>query len=150
MKKLFWLFLMLAAITLMPMAALGAGEGGGAFFTWQGIGTYGGAVALVVFMVQALKLPLDRVWKIPTRIVVYFVSLGVLLLAQCFVPALGGLTWENGLLCVFNAFLVALAAMSTYEVAIDKVEMGKLEQLSATLESVHYDDEKGDNTEEMV
>lgn len=96
------------------------------FFSWEMIGTFSGAVALVVFIVQLLKLPIDRVWHIPTQIVVYIVSLIVLLLAQAFVPALGGLTWQSGTLCIFNAILVALTAMSAYSVAIEKPEYSKM------------------------
>ena len=80
----------------------------------------------MVFLVQLLKLPLDKVWHIPTQYIVYVMSLGVLLLAQAFVPSLGGLSWDSALLCVFNAALVALSAMSTYEIAIAKVEERKV------------------------
>jgi len=119
------ILLMTMIFTLaIPILALAeeAGVLPGTFFTWESIATFSGAVAAVVFIVQLLKLPLDKVWKIPTQYVVYLVSVGILLLAQEFVPALGGLTWQTGLLCLFNGFLVALAAMSAYEVAIRRPE----------------------------
>ena len=128
------LLLVLTMVAVMMPAALALAEGlpdpisglGLAFFNWETIGTFSGAVALTVFLVQVLKLPLDRVWKIPTQYVVYMVSLGVLLLAQQFVPDLGGMNWEKAVLCVFNAALVALSAMSTYTVTIQEVEAEKL------------------------
>lgn len=119
----------LCFLLLVPSLALaGAADMPTEFFSWESIGTFSGAVALVVFLVQLLKLPMDRVRRIPTQYIVYVVSLGVLLLAQAFVPALGGLTWQSGILCVFNAALVALSAMSLYNVAIDRVETRKLLQ----------------------
>lgn len=102
-----------------------AGADTASFFTWESIGTFSGAVALVVFLVQLLKLPLDKVWKIPTQYVAYGISLVVLLLAQAFVPELGGLSVETALLCVLNAAVVALSAMSAYDVAIGRVESQK-------------------------
>ena len=96
------------------------------FFTWEALGTFSGAVALVVFLVQLLKVPIDKVWKIPTQYVVYVLSVLVLLLAQAFVPSLGGFTAQRAILCLFNGALVALSAMSTYDIAIAGVEGSKL------------------------
>lgn len=134
MKRKLWLGMGILALLCMmaiPMVAQAAGETTGfegiaSYFSWETIGTFSGAVAVVVFIVQLLKLPIDRIWRIPTQYVVYIVSLVVLLLAHAFVPALGGLTWENGILCVFNAILVSLTAMSAYTVAIEKPEENKL------------------------
>ena len=121
MRKNNWLFL-LTLLLLLPCAALAEGEAApGEFFDWTTLATFAGATAFVTFFVQYVKLPLDKVWKIPTRAVVYAVSLGVLLLAQGFLPG-GGLTWESAALCVLNAALVALAAMQLYETAIREKE----------------------------
>lgn len=130
-KVVMFLFVLLMAVCLFFSIAI-AEDGtatpgfGGSFFSWETIGTFSGAVALVVFLVQVLKLPLDKVYKIPTRFVVYVISLAVLVLAQAFVPALGGLTWQSGVLCVFNAALVALSAMSVYGIAIEGPETAKM------------------------
>jgi len=136
--------IILAAMPMMALAEGAAGDGG--FFSWELLATFTGAVAAVVAIVQLLKLPLDRIWRIPTDIVVYFVALAVLLLAQAFVPALGGLTLQSGFLCVFNAVLVALAAMSAYRVAIQKVEEKKLikdsYEYTPLLQTEGYDSEK--------
>ena len=108
-------------LSAAPVQAVGAD--GASFFTWESIGTFTGAVALVVFVVQLLKLPLDRVWKIPTQYVVYVISLAVLLLSRAFAP--DGLDAQSVLLCVLNAAVVALSAMSAYDVAIGRVEEQK-------------------------
>ena len=130
MKRWFFaiaLLLVLLIMVCVPALAQAQAEGftveAESFFSWEALGTFSGAVALTVFLVQFLKLPLDRVWRIPTRFVVYAVSLIVLLLAQWFIPGRGGLTWESGLQCVINAVLVCLAAMSAYTELIEKVEI---------------------------
>lgn len=89
------------------------------FATWASLGTMAGAVAFVTVVVQYIKAPLDKVWKIPTRAVVYALSLGVLLAAQGFT---GGLTGESAALCVVNAVVVALASMGAYEATFKKAE----------------------------
>ena len=37
-------------------------------FTWEYLATIAGATAATLLIVQQLKLPLDKLWKIPTRI----------------------------------------------------------------------------------
>lgn len=126
MGKVFRLIMVVSLLVFLPIIALAeGGVDGSSFLDWESIATYGGAVALAVFIVQLLKLPLDKVWRIPTQYVVYAVSLAVLLLAQAFVPTMGGLTWDSALLCVFNAVIVSLSAMSTYTVTIGRVEERK-------------------------
>lgn len=89
------------------------------FATWASLGTMAGAVAFVTVVVQYIKAPLDRVWKIPTRAVVYVLSLAVLLAAQAFTS---GLTGESAVLCAVNAVVVALASMGAYETTFKKTE----------------------------
>lgn len=102
-----------------------------AFFSWELLGTFSGAVAAVVFIVQLLKLPLDKVWRVPTQYIVYVVSFAVLALAQHFV--LGGLTWDTLALVLLNSVLVALSAMSLYEQAISAPESVKSEKYTLEL-----------------
>lgn len=90
-----------------------------AFLTWGYILTNGGAVFATVFIVQFLKLPLDKVWKIPTQYVVYFIALILLAVANFFV---GKLNLEMFALIVFNSFIVAWSAMGLYENAVAKPE----------------------------
>ena len=92
------------------------------YFTWEFIGTFAGAVALVTLLVQWLKLPLDKLWKIPTRFWVYIISLAVLYPAQYF---LGTLNENTAVLTLFNAVLVTMAAMGAYELTFAKAEAKK-------------------------
>ena len=127
MKKWFGLLTLVLLLLVMPVVALALEtELPAELLDWTDLGTLGIAAGITVYIVQMLKLPVDKVLgHIPTRIIVYVVAMGILLLAQIFVPGLGGLSWETGLLCIFNAVLVALAAMKTYEVAIENVEEKK-------------------------
>ena len=118
MKKIF-LCLILALALLIPVAAMAEGELPTDPFTWSQLATIAGATLATLLIVQLLKLPLDRVWKIPTRIVVYFISLIILLLATWFTD---GLTWSSGFLTALNAVIVALAAMGAYEITFRKIE----------------------------
>lgn len=117
MKKMLFI---LAALLLMilPAIALAEGELPTDPFTWEQLVTIGGATLAVLLIVQVLKLPIDKIWKIPTRIVVYIFSLIVLLLATHFTT---GLSVSNGILAAFNALIVALAAMGAYEVTFRKL-----------------------------
>lgn len=118
MKKLFWC-LMLLLVMLLPVAALAEGELPTEPFTWAYLVTIGGATVAVLLFVQVIKLPLDKIWKIPTKIVVYFVSLIVLLLATHFTT---GLTVSDGFLAAFNALIVTAAAWGLYEVTFKKLD----------------------------
>ena len=87
--------------------------------TWDQLATIGGAALATLLIVQLLKLPLDKVWKIPTRIVVFFIAFVVLILATYFTQ---GLSWNDALLTVINAVIVALTAMGAYELTFAKLE----------------------------
>ena len=68
--------------------------------TWAYLVTIGGATA-------------------PTRVFVYIIALIILLLATHFTQ---GLTVDNAILTVINAFVVAAAAFGAYEVTFKKLE----------------------------
>ena len=121
MKKLITLFL-LTLILLLPVVALAEGELPTDPFTWEQLATIAGATLATLLIVQLLKLPLDKVWKIPTRIIVYIISLILLLLATQFTA---GLTLNTALLTAVNAVIVALAAMGAYELTFRKVDEKK-------------------------
>ena len=93
------------------------------FLSWPTLATFSGAVAAVVFLVQFLKVPLDNLKKVPTRIIVYIVSFAVLLVAKIFTEP--QFSVETVALCLVNAILVALSAMSLYEQAIADPEATK-------------------------
>lgn len=118
MKKLF-LCLLLVSIMLMPVVALAEGELPTDPFTWEQLATIAGATLATLLIVQLLKLPLDKVWKIPTRIVVYVIALIVMLLATYFTS---GLTVNTALLTAVNAVIVALSAMGAYELTFRKLD----------------------------
>lgn len=132
MKKiivfLFLVFLMLPAIVgaeaLVEVATeVVASEIPTEPVTWEQLATIGGAAMATLLIVQLLKLPLDKVWKIPTRIIVFVIAFIVLLLATYFTQ---GLTWNTALLTVINAVIVALTAMGAYELTFAKLEKKKV------------------------
>ena len=87
--------------------------------TWTYLATIACAAAFTLLVVQFLKAPLDKVWKIPTRVFAYVVALGVMLVATAFTT---GLTVDNALLVGVNALLAALSAYGAYEVTFGKIE----------------------------
>ena len=124
MKKLYFC-LMLILTLLLPVMALAEGELPTDPFTWTQLATIAGATLATLLIVQLLKLPLDKVWHIPTRIIVYVIALIILLLATYFSE---GLTVSSGLLTAVNAVIVALAAMGAYEMSFKAMDDRKKEQ----------------------
>lgn len=106
-------------MTILPVAALAEGELPVDPFSWEQLATIAGATLATLLIVQLLKLPLDKVWKIPTRIVAYVIALIVMLLATYFTQ---GLTWSNTCLSALNAVIVALSAMGAYELTFRKID----------------------------
>lgn len=94
----------------------------GAFFDWAQLATFGGVVAATVFIVQLIKLPIDKFskWHIPTNYVVYIIALVLLILVQIFHPPAGGFKIESVFLALINAVVVSFAAMQTYKVTIEQ------------------------------
>lgn len=88
-------------------------------FTWAYLASIAGTAAFALLFVQFFKVPLDRVWKIPTRVFVYIICLITMLVATAFTS---GLTVQTALLSAVNAVLAALSAMGAYEVTFAKVE----------------------------
>lgn len=125
MKKLF-LCLLLVSVLLMPVVALAEGELPTDPFSWEQLATIAGATLATLLIVQLLKLPLDRIWKIPTRIIVYMIALIVLMLATYFTS---GLTANTALLTAINAVIVSLSAMGAYELTFRKLEDKRAEAL---------------------
>lgn len=118
MKKLFIALLVaMFAVMLCSSVALAEGELPAEPFTWQYIATIAGATAATLLIVQLLKLPLDKIWKIPTRVWVYIIALALMLAATTFTS---GLDLQTGLLTAVNAVIVALAAMGAYEMTFNR------------------------------
>lgn len=120
MKKFFiWLVLALLicfAATPAMAEAIGAETEP---FTWAYLGTIGGSAAFTLLVVQFIKAPLDKVWKLPTRFVAYVIALAVLLVATAFTS---GLNVETVLLSLCNALLAALSAYGMYELTFAKAD----------------------------
>lgn len=91
-------------------------------FSWMTLGTIAGCTAFALLFVQLIKAPLDKVWKIPTRALVYVVCLVVMLLSAVFSG--DGLSWNTALLAVVNAVIPTLAAMGAYEVTFGRKDKG--------------------------
>ena len=87
-------------------------------FTWQYLATIAGAAAFTLLIVQFFKAPLDKVWKIPTRVFAYIIALAIMLVASAFTS---GLTAENVMLVAANAFLAAMSAYGAYEITFAKL-----------------------------
>ena len=87
-------------------------------FTWSYLATIAGAAAFTLLFVQLFKVPLDKVWKIPTRAFAYIVALAVMLAATAFTT---GLTVQTALLAAVNALVAALMAYGSYEVTFAKL-----------------------------
>lgn len=119
MKKFLFCLMLIIALLLMSGVAVAEGELPADPFTWAYLATISGATLATLLVVQLLKLPLDKIWKIPTRFVAYFIALVISLLAVQFTT---GLTLENGLLAAVNAVIIALAAMGAYEVTFRKLK----------------------------
>ena len=137
MKKLLSLVLLLLAVTLFafPVSALAedtadattgitASEAGTPAepFTWQYLASIAGAAAFTLLVVQFLKAPLDKIWKIPTRVFAYIIALLTMLVATAFTA---GLDIQTALLAVVNAFIAALTAYGAYEVTFAKLDNNK-------------------------
>ena len=137
MKKLLSLVLLLLAVTLFafPVSALAedtadattgitASEAGTPAepFTWQYLASIAGAAAFTLLVVQFLKAPLDKIWKIPTRVFAYIIALLTMLVATAFTT---GLDIQAALLAVVNAFIAALTAYGAYEVTFAKLDNNK-------------------------
>jgi uncharacterized membrane protein len=88
-------------------------------FDWSQLLTIPGAIAATLLIVQYCKMPLDKVWKIPTRLLVLIIALGLMTLAKY---ATAGVTLMDWPLLLVNAFTVALSAMGAYEVFMGKKE----------------------------
>ena len=118
MKKLILCLVLMMTVLLTCSVAMAEGELPTEPFSWEQLATIAGATLATLLVVQLLKLPLDKVWKIPTRIVAYVIALALVILATHFTS---GLTWSSAILASVNAVIVALAAMGSYEITFAKL-----------------------------
>ena len=99
------------ASALAPIPTIG--------YDWSALAGVAGTAAFTLLVVQFIKAPLDKVWRIPTRLVVYFIALVVLLLGQIFTA---GFSLNALALAAVNAVIAASAAMGAYEMTFAKGE----------------------------
>lgn len=118
MKKLLVCLVLFMTLILTCSVAMAEGELPTDPFSWDQLATIAGATLATLLAVQLLKLPIDKVWKIPTRIIAYLIALVIMILATYFTT---GITWNNAILAAVNAIVVALAAMGSYEVTFAKL-----------------------------
>ena len=117
MRRFMASILALALLVCFALPALAEAADGAQAYSWEMLGTMAGATAATLMIVQLIKAPLDRLWKLPTRLVAYGVAFLLLLLAQYFS---NGLTAEGVLLAAVNAVIAALSAYGSYELTFAK------------------------------
>lgn len=87
--------------------------------TWEYLVTVAGASLMTLLIVQFIKAPLDKVWKLPTLFVAYLIALAILVSAHAMTS---GMNVNTFLLCLLNAFIAATSAMGMYEKTFRKIE----------------------------
>lgn len=126
MRKLICVVAIIFCILLMALPAFAVNEPltddniAGGYMTWDFLGTMTGATAAVLLVVQFLKTPLDKIWKIPTRYIVYLLSVFILVAVE-FVNK-GVFSFDRIFLTLLNAIIVTMAAMGAYEVTFREVD----------------------------
>lgn len=87
--------------------------------TWEYLVTVAGASLMTLLIVQFIKAPLDKIWKVPTSFVAYLIALAILAAAHAMTS---GMDTNTFLLCLLNAFIAATSAMGMYEKTFKKIE----------------------------
>lgn len=80
------------------------------FISWPTLGTYGGALAMVLVLTQFTK-DFSVTKKLPTQIWSYILAFTILIIAHAFTD---GLTVNLVFQTVFNAVIVSIAANGGY------------------------------------
>ena len=126
MKKFLFALIVFACATILAVPVLGAAEGlteevsaPTEPVTWEYLVTIAGASLMTLLIVQFIKAPLDKLWKVPTAFVAYMIALAILVAAHTMT---GGMSVNTFLLCVLNAFIAATSAMGMYEKTFRKIE----------------------------
>lgn len=87
--------------------------------TWEYLVTVAGASLMTLLIVQYIKAPLDRVWKVPTAFVAYVIALAILVAGHAMTS---GMNVNTFLLYLLNALISATSAMGMYEKTFKKIE----------------------------
>lgn len=91
-------------------------------FTWELLASNAGAVAATLLIVQYLKAPLDKVFKIPTRAFAFAVAFLLSLGGRAFGGT--GMDIKSVPIVMLNALIIALTAMGAYEATFAKRDGG--------------------------
>lgn len=91
----------------------------GDWITLATLGSFSGVVFATTLVAQFVKEPLDKVVKIPTRLLVLFVA-WFILMGYHWVQ-MGRFTAAGLFLDLLNGFVVTLAAMGAHSLAQDKL-----------------------------
>ena len=126
MKKFLFALIVFACAAILAVPVLGAAEGMAEEVsaqtepvTWEYLVTIAGASLMTLLIVQFIKAPLDKLWKVPTAFVAYIIALAILVAAHTMT---GGMSINTFLLCVLNAFIAATSAMGMYEKTFRKIK----------------------------
>ena len=126
MKKFLFALIVFACAAILAVPVLGAAEGMAEEVsaqtepvTWEYLVTIAGASLMTLLIVQFIKAPLDKLWKVPTAFVAYMIALAILIAAHTMTV---GMSVNTVLLCVLNAFIAATSAMGMYEKTFRKIE----------------------------
>lgn len=82
------------------------------YLTLDFLSTMAGMVFTVTLLTQFFKKLIDKVTHIPTEYVVYCISIVMMVLVHW---ARGTLSYQNVLMLLINAVLVAMSSMKSYE-----------------------------------
>lgn len=122
MRRLVYTLLLVLLLLLLAAPALADASGTAppaVGYSWDDLGTIAGATAGVLLIVQFSKGWIDKIGHMPTRLYVYTLSLTILIVARAFS---GGIAWADVPLTFINAFIVATAAMGSYELTFSRTD----------------------------
>ena len=126
MKKFLFALIVFACAAILTVPVLGAAEGlteevsaPTEPVTWEYLVTIAGVSLMTLLIVQFIKAPLDKLWKVPTAFVAYMIALAILVAAHTMTS---GMNVNTFLLCLLNAFIAATSAMGMYEKTFRKIE----------------------------
>lgn len=111
--------IILSLLSSFPVLAEGAEHSAADPFSWEYLCTTSGAAAFTLLLCQFIKAPLDKLWKLPTRLLAYLISLFTMLAATALTA---GITPESLLLAVINALISATSAYGMYEITFARKE----------------------------
>ena len=105
----------------MPAVAFAETEGIEGY-SWSTLTSVAGASEFTLLVVQFVKAPLDKVWKIPTRTLAYCVAFVCMAGGRIMTD---GLSIEAILYAAVNAVLAGSTAIGAYEVTFKKTDEAK-------------------------